>query len=228
MVKLETFVIFIALVYVKHWVLSPVARDAQMMDLLFYQELMQLTQVESFETLAEGVLRKLRGHTWYLNQEFAPLSLFSSKVPDSTKTSLARKLVQMDKKKGRNHQYYMGYLTPVKLPDTLAEGMEVKLQNLVGLGSMMMFEVIGFDKSWLKKSPSTWSRHPGYQEMEMFVRGLMVCNDPAERNIKFLSDYAETLTKDPQKRQEILQVVEQNRQMCPTRNKSSIIASFQE
>ena len=40
-----------------------------------------------------------------------------------------------------------------------------------------------------------------FRDMVSFVKTLLVCNDPAERGNKLVSDYANVLTKDMQDRE---------------------------
>ena len=157
----------------------------------------------------------------YLNQEYCALSLFSSLVSDKDKASLAKKMVAIKKP-----QYGMGCLSPVELPKSLEEGKKFKLQSFVGKGSLFMFDALGFKKSWLRKSPSQWHQIPEYLEMEGFVRNMLCTNDTAERGVKLITDYAKSLTKDDDMRELILQVVEEQRKLCPQPTKKGIKAAL--
>ena len=55
-----------------------------------------------------------------------------------------------------------------------------------------------------------------------FVKTLNVCNDSAERGIKLISDYAKTLTKNNDEREEILQLVQAHRQKIKNITKESL------
>ena len=64
-----------------------------------------------------------------------------------------------------------------------------------------------------------------FRDMVSFVKALLVCNDPAERGIKLVFDYANVLTIDSQDRESLLQAVEFHRRMFqdvtkPTLSKS--------
>ena len=61
--------------------------------------------------------------------------------------------------------------------------------------------------------------------MKKFVTNLLVCNDPAERGIKLISDYANSLTKNEEDRQQLLQVVEWHMKMYPDTKKSTLSKS---
>ena len=75
--KLEQFIMFACFYYVEYWFTAPLAGEAVNMDLKFYKKMLEYKK--SNETIATAVIDKFLGHTWYLNQCYAPLSLFSKK-----------------------------------------------------------------------------------------------------------------------------------------------------
>ena len=170
------------------------------------------------------VLDKFLNHTWYLNQIYVPLSLFSNKVSTETKAELAKKLIRIKSKPAK--QYQKGYPTPVPLPKDKTEGLDVKLSDFVGKESLFMFDVLNFGKRWLKNHPSTWHTDSEYREMQSFVQNLRVVNDCAERGVKLIGDYAQILTKDAEQRQFLLQVVEEDRKLVPNTSKSTLAKCF--
>ena len=89
--RLQRFVIFVCMFYIQHWFNSPIAVNAPKADLNLFHDMIQFKKTDA--KIADAVLLKFRGHTWYLNQEYAPLSLFSNIVSDEEKAVIARKLV---------------------------------------------------------------------------------------------------------------------------------------
>ena len=89
-----------------------------------------------------------------------------------------------------------------------------------------MFDVLGFDKTWLDQPVANWRDYEGYLEAEKFVKSLLVVNDAAEHGIKLISEYINKLTKDPDERQDLIQVVQYHRSVVGDDKKSSIQASF--
>ena len=81
---------------------------------------------------------------------------------------------------------------------------------------------MGSSKEWIHQPINKWSDFDSFQEMKRFVANLLVCNDPAERGIKLISDYVNSLTKNENDRQQLLQVVEWHRKMYPDANKSTL------
>ena len=60
-----------------------------------------------------------------------------------------------------------------------------------------------------------------FQAMAEFIRHLQVVNDPAERSVKLIEDFAKKITKDENQRQFLLQVVEKNRKSKPVMKKNT-------
>ena len=206
--------------YIKHWFSVPLASEAPFTDLALYKDMLEYQYFD--KPVANAVLEKLRRHTWYMNMEYAPLSLFSSKVDDKEKVAIAQKLAKVKAPR----KYQGGHPTPVDLPKEKKKGMKVCLSQFVGNGSLYMFHVLKFGEDWLSQPISTWKNNPSFLEMEHFVKNLLICNDPAERGIKLVSDYANSLTKNSTEREQLLQVVELQRRQFPDCKKSSLSKSL--
>ena len=89
--KLQRFAIFVCMFYIQHWFNAPIAVNAPKADLNLFHDMIQFKKIDA--KIADAVLLKFKGHTWYLNQEYSPLSLFSNIVSDEEKATIARKLV---------------------------------------------------------------------------------------------------------------------------------------
>ena len=90
-------------------------------------------------------------------------------------------------------------------------------------GSHFIFDKFGFSKEWLRRPVQEWETRPDYTEMADFFKTLLVTNDPAERGVKFIHDYAMCLTKDSEERQNILQVVDQHRKKLSNVTKKDLV-----
>ena len=203
--QLERLIRFICLIYIQHWYLSPTARNAPHMDLLLHKKMVSYLNVD--REIANAVLDKLKRHTWYLNMEYAPFSLFSEFVSDDEKLEIATALNNVRPPA----QYKGGYPSEVKLSIRPHIARNYKLSSFVKPGSHFIFDTMNFDKSRLSLPVNDWKNHEGFKEIESFVRNILVVNDTAERGIKLISDYANCLTKNASERQEILQLVEYHR-----------------
>ena len=207
--KLERFVIFVCLFYVKFWFTAPLAAEAPFMCLQIYKNMLQYKKHD--KTVASAVLEKFLGHTWYFNQEYVPLSLFSKNVSDQEKVEIAKKLSKVKPPK----KYECGFPNPVLLP--LNEtGLARQLSDAIMGGSLFIFDVLGFGKDWLNMPITQWESNKDYCEMKSWVKHLKVTNDCAERGVKLITDYANSLTKDPVDRQNLLQIAQMQRKLFPT------------
>ena len=216
--KFERFVIFICMFYTKHWFLAPIASDAPSTDLMLYKDMLNYSYDPQ---VSDAILKKLKKHTWYMNQEFAPLNLFSNRVDEKVKVEIARKLLTVKPKKNLK-DYGMGQPTTVPLPENKLRGLELCVSDFVGHGSLFIFQTMGFNHNWLRKPIHLWKNDSSYLEMEQYVKTLLVVNDSAERGIKLVSDYINILTKNSEEREDLLQVVEQHRQQYPDCNRSTL------
>ena len=171
--------------------------------------------------IAETVLEKFKRHTWYLNQEYAPLSLFSPNVDAQEKSAIAKKIYSFKPPSGK---------PKIGIPNVVEVNSEARvtyrLSDFVQNGSHYMFQQMKFGSKWLRKPVGEWSKDESFLEMERFVKTLLVTNDAAERGVKLLSDYAKSLTKNSKERDALLQVVEQNRRELPTCSKKAMSKYF--
>ena len=156
-----------------------------------------------------------------MNQEFVPLSLFSNLLTDRQKGKIATALNQFQSKPIEN--YALGHPTEVPLPIDKNEGLNLEIVNLIGDGSMFLFHVLQFDRSFLNLHVSEWYKNDSFKEMENFVKFMKVTNESAERGVKLVSDFANTLTKTDSQRTDLLQVVQAHRKFHPVQKKSNFI-----
>ena len=204
--KLEQFIVFACFFYVEYWFSAPLASEAIYMDLKFYKNMLEYKKHN--KVIANAVLDKFLGHTWYLNQCYAPLSLFSKNISNDEKAEIALKLLKVKPPK----KYSSGYPTPVPLAQlTLDASLALKLSDFVDNESLFMFDAFEFKKDWLNKPVHTWKNYESFQEMENWVQTLKITNDTAERGIKLVSEFCDILTKDSEDLQNLMQVVEQHR-----------------
>ena len=69
---------------------------------------------------------------------------------------------------------------------------ELQLSEFVGPRSWFLFELLGADSGWLRKSPDEWETDTDFAEMECIISDLPVVNDTAERAVKKVTEYADS------------------------------------
>ena len=216
---LERFVKFIVFVYIEHWILCGFASDVTIMDLKLFKDMISWQDYD--KSLASAVLKKMERHTWYLNQEFVPLALFSNLITDRQKAKLANMLNQIPSKP--REEYDLGHPTELPLPSDKHVALNLELSKLIGNGSMFFFDILGFDREWLNLHVTQWETNESFKEMKDFIKYLKTTNDSAERGVKMISDFANCLTKDDSQRADIIQVVQKHRNFHPDIKKSNFV-----
>ena len=136
-------------------------------------------------------------------------SLFKN-VSDKEKAEIAKKLTKVIPE-----EYLLGYPNPVPLTKN-ATGLKRKLSDSVMGGSLFIFDQLGFGKEWLYLPVAEWENHASFLKMQSWIKNLKVTNDCAERGVKLMSDFANTLTKNETDKQNLLQVVERQRELFPS------------
>ena len=92
--KLERFLKFDLFIYIPWWFTAPLPQNAPQNDIT----LILKSRTFPDHKCGNAVIKAASRHLWYLTEELVPLSLFSSNVDDSTKSKLAAKLTNVEKK----------------------------------------------------------------------------------------------------------------------------------
>ena len=77
--------------------------------------------------------------------------------------------------------------------------------------------------NYFKVHVSEWENNEAFKEIKNFVKYLKVSNEPAERGIKLVIDFSNTLTKSNSQRANIIQVVQAHRRFHPKPRKSNFV-----
>jgi hypothetical protein len=70
--------LFYSLIYVKYWLLAPIAADAAKNDLELYKKILKFKCINPI--ISRVALEKLKNHLWYVGPELMVFALFSEKV----------------------------------------------------------------------------------------------------------------------------------------------------
>ena len=81
---------------------------------------------------------------------------------------------------------------------------KTELVDLLDQAAFQFFHILNISYEWIHQQPADWRRNENYNKAAEFVRTVKVVNDSAERGIKFISDYANILTKDHEIRRQML------------------------
>ena len=214
--KLRRFVEFVVYCYVPWWLTANIPADAPANDVQMVNVLLKYKEVD--KDVATAVLKALSGQAWYLSQELVPLSLFSSTIDNAVKTEIVQEMLKhpVSRKLKQRHGTEFGKPVFPLLPDA-----ECSLINFVGEDCWGFFRILKIDPSFLEIPVSNWHLNASYLDALKVVLNLCVVNDAAERGVKLCSDFLDTARKEVNL-QNILQVVENNRNKIPDQRKRKL------
>ena len=209
--KLERFVFGAAFFYVPWWLSAGVAAESPVNDLNYIKSVHSYSLIDP--QLSESALRAFKNHLWYLTEELILLALFSSSLSSAEKEELVKELKNYlpgERCEGRFGTAFGKPQFPA-LPSDIAEA---SLKSFAGKDSWCFFRILKLDSSFLSLPVESWNEDVSFNAAKIVVDNLKVVNDSAERGVKLCSDFL-TKAKTNPKFQNVLQVVENNRNEIP-------------
>lgn len=213
--KLRRIVTFISLIYVSYWLKSPLALEAYKNDLQLHGDLQRFSRID--KQLGEAALKVQERHLWYLTPELASFAFFSDNVSEAEKEDAASKM--------------MSFPPNMKLGKpqfpTFQITLESNLVDFISGRSWLIFNYFNSEENkWLEQPASKWNEYANFRKMKESIENISVVNDPAERSVKLIEDFACKVTKDEKQRQYLLQCVEDHRKNKPSLRKKSAFSKF--
>lgn len=209
--KVRRFSTFVALIYMEHWFCSPNSMSAPNNDLILMKKLHSYKEIDL--EIAQCAEKAMARHLWYLNEHLVCLSFFSSDVMPKTKQSMIKALEKPAKSKASKRFDCKGiHIYTMELEDFVTER------------SKEFFTVLNLDLNLMRQhAPDKWDELPQYRAAQATVSALKVVNDTAERGVKLVSDFSNSITKDEHQLQYLLQIVESHRHKFPDMRKSTVV-----
>ncbi len=168
---------FVAMLYIVPWVRSPLTLEAAAVDLALQKDLIRYCIVDpAVGSAARDVLGR---HLWYLTPELAVFGLFSNSFSIEDKENAAAKILLHPPNLRKGKPIFPTVLT-----------MDSSLVDFVNGRSWTPFHILGFSGDWLRKPCSEWPQQREFQRMAEVLKGLECVNDPAERSVKLIEDFA--------------------------------------
>lgn len=100
------------------------------------------------------------------------------------------------------------------------------LSDLIDCQSVEAIKCLGLDLDFMHNlQPRLWRNSNDYKIAKSFVNKINVVNDPAERSMALIASYNDTLSREEDVKQNILQVVEDNRKRIKYCNKKTLLTS---
>ncbi|EFX81099.1 hypothetical protein DAPPUDRAFT_317765 [Daphnia pulex] len=211
--------IFIALFHSEAFLKSRLSTISPAVDLK-YLSLMQLYKQENLAA-ATVAIKSVHNHLWYLTEEAQVLSIFDSELDSALRQRLVEKLLTIPRPKS----YAPG---KPKFPKINSAGTIIDYPNplttFLGPRSWLLFSLLNLGDEcfdWMYTPVDSWKNMAGYKKIEKIVRSFEVVNDYAERTIKLISDFKDTVVKVTDQ-EYLFQVIEDHRTHFTSFNKSSL------
>lgn len=112
------------------------------------------------------------------------------------------------------------------LKDFNDDFMKKDLSDFVTSNTIKFFIRFGLSQDFLNHSPVVWDVLDDYKEALEIVKKLLVVNDTAERGVKMVQDYNESLCRNEDEFQDLLLVVSNYLKQFPTSEKNKLINSY--
>ena len=144
------------------------------------------------------------------------MAVFDEKLPDVDRAKLVSGILtregEEEPHKKRNSQ--------------LRELPEMCLSDLSTKNTMRFFQTLDINVEFFTMSVSEWVSRVDYTQGKQIVDHLRVVNDHAERGVKLMTDYNQTVTKDENSFQNLLLTVDSHRKSTPDSSKPTLIRKY--
>ncbi|XP_065646356.1 uncharacterized protein LOC136076810 [Hydra vulgaris] len=201
--EVETCAFIVAVCYAPWYLKSRCAEHAVLNDFNAFKAAYVIKD-EFNADIGNALIKSFHKHSWYLSPAIVVFSLVDSHLEMSVKYQNLNSLISFPVPEQKNIN--MEKPNPVLiLPNS-------KLSELVTADSWLIFLRLGITnqvKDWVSSHPN-FSKTESYGVFEVFVKGLSVTNDCAERNIGLLNDFFKYSQKEEQ-RQNILLIAREER-----------------
>lgn len=206
-----TFLLFVSKIYLQAWFEAPNPVSAPANDLRFLQQL----SMYEHHGVKEAAVVAFSRHLWYLSEVMIGLAFFDPNVELQEKEKMIRNLHEKEGSEELPHRLDAKFCYS-----------DQPLSSFVTTKTKSFFTILQLPESYLSKPVETWSNDSEFQEAEQVVKSLTVVNDAAERGVKLIQDFNESLTNDEEQKQFLLQVIQEHRHLYPDTKKSTVMSGL--
>jgi len=105
------------------------------------------------------------------------------------------------------------------------EGKEisVRLSNPASFESLRLLKYLCIEETFLELPPEKWEHDAGFQEGRVKLKKLKVVNNGAEREVAMVSAFNDSLTKDEETKQMLLEVVKHHHHLHPLKGHFKLV-----
>jgi hypothetical protein len=206
---MKEFCVFGIKHYIKSWFTCRLPTAAPKNDL----DLLKSLALDAEDNrAAQGALKKLTNHLWYLSEKLVALALFDPAVTVEEKKAMVAAL----ENEGEEDP---GVRVHVNMQSIGAK----TLSDFVTKNTRNVFVILDLSQDFLNEDPYTWESNTAYIAAEEIAKNLSVTNDTAERGVALMNEYNGLLSKTEEQTQFILQVVKEHRRLFPDARKSTVV-----
>jgi len=194
---------FIVKCYVIYWIYAVEAASAPLNDIKFIRELKKYEEID--KNVSEVAISKFINHLYYLTEECAAFALFDESIDVNTKVMMAKNInEQINIDEPEVHAKKLN-LKMSEIPTFLSKPDKEILVSLLSQKSANIFQRFKIE-NFLHIHPSEWLNSSAYQKGKTIIDQLKIVNDSAERGVKLVEDYNNSITRDETQKQFLLQV----------------------
>jgi hypothetical protein len=180
-----------------------VAASAPLNDIKFLRELKKYEEIH--KNVSEIAISKFINHLYYSTEECAAFALFDENIYVNTKLIMARNInEQINIEEFEVHTKKLN-LKIGEITNFLSKPDKEILISLLYQKSANIFQRFKIE-NFLHIHPSQWLNSSAYQKGKTIVEQLRIFNDSAERDVKLVEDYNNSITSDEIQKQFLLQV----------------------
>ena len=131
-----------------------------------------------------AALAKYEAHLEWLDAELAIFGIFDTALPEEQRQEAAKKI--LEHRMQLRHEFLINSRRPPgpNFTTSATFATRPRLATLVNGRSLLLWHVMGHtleDLTWMEQPVALWLQFPKFRELNRFVTGLSVVNDPAER-----------------------------------------------
>lgn len=215
--SIKRFLIFVLKVYLIKWFRCTNSVEAPRNDLEMLKSIYDLETL--LPNVAKHALVKIRKHLWYLSETLIALSFFDRNVPIDEKRRMIERIEDEPNDEADPNRAEIS--EELEKQDVL----NLRLSNFVSKRTMRFFDITGIDRSFLNVDPNLWEKNESYIRAQHAAELIPVVNDAAERSIAMYQQYKDR-AKDKTHRDNLLQVVEQERKKFKSLRKCDIVQAL--
>jgi len=194
---------FIVKCYVIYWIYAVEAASAPLNDIKFLRELKKYEEID--KNVSEVAISKFINHLYYLTEECAAFALFDESIDVNTKVMMAKNInEQINIDEPEVHAKKLN-LKMSEITTFLSKPDKEILVSLLSQKSANIFQRFKIE-NFLHIHPSEWFNSSAYQKGKTIIEQLRIVNDSAERGVKLVEDYNNSITRDETQKQFLLQV----------------------